>query len=297
MSCFLLRLGLINVKGEAVTLTLFFSTMLVLILLPIASAQNASSENGKTVFQTKCSSCHTIGGGDLVGPDLKNVTNTREHAWLVRMIKEPDKLIAEGDPIVTQLLQRYSGIPMPNLGLSQQDTEDVIAYIANQSGGPQGKPPEKPPAAPEPVGNYSTGESLFEGNTQLKSGGPPCQACHNVKGVSVLGGGNLGVDLTSVYERYGDNGLASVLATLPFPTMRPIYDSHPLTEQEQADLKVFFKEAPTRPVEQSIADVGWLSIIGLAIAILIIEVVWRNRVVAIRKPMVEETLQKKEMKR
>jgi len=264
-----------------------------LIFIPAASAQNSSIDNGKTIFQTKCSGCHTIGGGDLVGPDLKNVTNIRDHSWLVRWLMEPDKMIAEGDPIAKQLLQKYNGIPMPNLGLSQQDAEDVIAYMANQSGGPQGKPPEKPtqkpPAEPQPAGNPSAGESLFEGNTQLKNGGPPCQACHNVEGVSLLGGGDLGPDLTMVYTRYGDQGLSSVLATLPFPTMKPIFVNHPLTTQEQADLKAFFKQAATRPVERGAGEVVWLAIVGLAVAILIIQVIWRNRVVDTRRTMVQGT--------
>lgn len=270
----------------------------VLIFIPAASAQNSSIDSGKTIFQTKCSGCHTIGGGDLVGPDVKNVINTRDHNWLARWIREPDKMIAEGDPIAKQLLQKYNGIPMPNQGLSQQDAEDVIAYIANQSGGPTEKPPEKPPQKPPaepPAGNPSAGASLFEGNTQLKNGGPPCQACHHVEGVSLLGGGNLGPDLTMVYNRYGDQGLSSVLATLPFPTMQPIFASHPLTTQEQADLKVFFKQAATAPVERGTGEVVWLAIIGLAVAILLIQVIWRNRVVDIRRPMVQGDTKEKMM--
>ena len=37
---------------------------------------------GEQAFKTKCAACHTIGGGKLVGPDLKEVTTRRDDAWL-----------------------------------------------------------------------------------------------------------------------------------------------------------------------------------------------------------------------
>lgn len=275
----------LNVKNEAITLALFFLAVISLALLPAASAQNPSIEDGKTIFQTKCSGCHTIGGGDLVGPDLRNVTNIRDHSWLVNWISAPDKMLAEGDPTAKQLLQQYT-ITMPNLGLSQQQIEDVIAYIANQSKAPPGKTPTE--SGQE--GNPSTGQALFVGNIRLKNGGPPCQSCHNVEGISFLGGGRLGPDLTKVYDRYGDKGLSAVLATIPFPTMQPIFGIHPLTTQEQADLKAFFKEAAARPVQQGGIDVTIMAAIGYLIAILLIGIIWRRRLISVRKMMVQNTI-------
>ena len=37
---------------------------------------------GMTTFDEKCSACHTIGSGPLVGPDLAGVTVVRDHEWL-----------------------------------------------------------------------------------------------------------------------------------------------------------------------------------------------------------------------
>ncbi len=76
-----------------------------------------------------CTACHTIGKGKLVGPDLAGVTLRREEGWLKRQIKEPDRLIAEKDPIAMQLLQDANYMTMVPLGLSDAEVVAVIAYL------------------------------------------------------------------------------------------------------------------------------------------------------------------------
>jgi cytochrome c551/c552 len=88
-----------------------------------------AAETGQEIFQSKCTACHTIGKGKLVGPDLEGVTSRREEGWLKRQIKEPDRLLAENDPIATQLLQEANNIPMVPLGLSDAEVVAVIAYL------------------------------------------------------------------------------------------------------------------------------------------------------------------------
>ncbi len=90
------------------------------------------TEVGQAIFEQSCKSCHSIGGGRIVGPDLKGVTERREWDWLIRFIVSPDELIAQGDPLAKQLVEEY-GMPMPNLGLSQPEAEEVLVYIEAQS--------------------------------------------------------------------------------------------------------------------------------------------------------------------
>jgi len=92
-------------------------------------SQGKAAETGQQIFQSLCAACHTIGKGKLVGPDLAGVTSRREDDWLVRQIKEPDRLLAENDPIATQLLQEANNVPMVPLGLSDAQVEAVIAYL------------------------------------------------------------------------------------------------------------------------------------------------------------------------
>ncbi|MBI2967635.1 MAG: cytochrome c [Bacteroidetes bacterium] len=99
------------------------------ILITLASAQ----DNGEAIFKQKCTACHTIGKGKLVGPDLQGVTSRRDDAWLHKQIKSPDLMIAEGDPIATQLVKEMNGVPMAPLGLSDAEVDAVIAFLKNAS--------------------------------------------------------------------------------------------------------------------------------------------------------------------
>jgi len=65
----------------------------------------------------------------LVGPDLAGVTSRREESWLKRQIQDPEGLIEENDPIAMQLLQESDNMPMPSLGLGDEDVAAVIAYL------------------------------------------------------------------------------------------------------------------------------------------------------------------------
>jgi protein SCO1/2 len=48
---------------------------------------------------------------------------------LARWLAEPDKMLAEGDPLALELFARYRGIRMPNLGLSEADVAAVVGYM------------------------------------------------------------------------------------------------------------------------------------------------------------------------
>jgi protein SCO1 len=80
-----------------------------------------------------CAPCHTIGAGDRVGPDLRGATERRQPAWLTRFIRTPEKVLAEKDPVAVSLAAKFPGVRMPNLGLSEIDAADLIAYIETQT--------------------------------------------------------------------------------------------------------------------------------------------------------------------
>jgi protein SCO1/2 len=51
---------------------------------------------------------------------------------LERWIREPDVMLAEGDPIATAMLPRYRNLPMPNLGLSRSEADAILVYMREQ---------------------------------------------------------------------------------------------------------------------------------------------------------------------
>ena len=85
---------------------------------------------GAYLFRTRCASCHTVGRGDALGPDLAGVTHRRDPDWLRRFIKTPDLMRAEGDPLAMALFEQYKTVRMPNLRLGDGDVQALIGYLA-----------------------------------------------------------------------------------------------------------------------------------------------------------------------
>lgn len=257
------------------TYALIVTGLLLFLLVGTVSLAQAAppsqdASKGEGIFKAKCAACHTVGGGKLVGPDLKGVMTRRDTAWLSGWIKAPDKVLASGDSIAVKLFAEYNNIPMPNLGLSDAEVTDLLSYLKSADGAsvkptqsaslptqsaslPTGAASTQTVQQPEnqPLtgiaevlmmkGDPNYGEKLFTGAIPLTNGGTACIACHSVEGAGILGGGALGPDQTHVYTRYGgDAGLAGVLSSLPFPTMQGIFANKSLTIDEQADLRAFF---------------------------------------------------------
>jgi protein SCO1/2 len=103
---------------------------------PLASYANAQAldvNRAQFTFQSRCASCHTIGGGDRIGPDLKGVTERRDRRWLGRYLQEPEKVLAEGDATAQELFNKYKQVRMPNLKLGEEDVEVLLSYIKTKS--------------------------------------------------------------------------------------------------------------------------------------------------------------------
>jgi mono/diheme cytochrome c family protein len=171
---------------------------------------------------------------------LQGVADRRQPDWIKAFITAPDKVIASGDPVATQLVAEYNNIKMPNLGLKDAEIAALLVYLQDPAAAGAAQPAAAQPAV-LPPGRAQMGQLIFTGNTKLANGGTPCIACHTVAGTGALGGGSLGPDLTQVFRRYGDPGLANALGTIAFPTMTGPFLNRALTPQEQSDLVAFFQ--------------------------------------------------------
>jgi protein SCO1/2 len=88
---------------------------------------------GPSMFRTRCAACHTIGGGDGVGPDLLGVTAARGRDWTMRYILAPDKALAAKDPVAVALFNKYNKVKMPNLHLTPADVRLLLDYFEAQT--------------------------------------------------------------------------------------------------------------------------------------------------------------------
>jgi len=95
--------------------------------------KKAASRPGEDLFITRCTVCHTIGGGRKVGPDLLGMAENLDRNWLIRWLMEPDVMLKEKDPLATALFEQYNQVPMPNLRLSEKDAIDLISFMLVES--------------------------------------------------------------------------------------------------------------------------------------------------------------------
>src|SRR6476620_5912408 len=86
-----------------------------------------------SMFRIRCAACHTIGGGDGVGPDLLGVTTARGRDWVARYILAPDKALAAKDPVAVALFKKYNQVKMPNLHLTPVDVKTLLDYFDKQA--------------------------------------------------------------------------------------------------------------------------------------------------------------------
>jgi hypothetical protein len=82
----------------------------------------------------------------------------------------------------------------------------------------------------------------------------------------------------------------SILATLPFPTMTPLFSGHSLTFEEQQNLEVFFKKSATQPPAQMTSKISLSAMGGLFVLIILAWWVWQKRLRTVRKALVIQAL-------
>jgi mono/diheme cytochrome c family protein len=212
----------------------------------LARAADATPPAAAVMFAERCSTCHNIGGGVKVGPDLLGVIKRRDKSWFRRFVRGPLAAIDGGDPVATELYKKFQPIRMPDQPLTDAEVDGVWAYFSDctDKGGclPVATGPRWGTEATEQ--EVTRGRELFAGQRRLARGGAPCFACHAVRGdaaelasVGWMGGGTLGPNLTFAYARLGEKGLAPVLGSMSTPVMHAVYDGAPLEDDEQMALK------------------------------------------------------------
>lgn len=197
----------------------------------------------RDLFVQKCASCHTVGEGARIGPDLKGVHTRRDGKWLAQMIQAPSGLL-DTDPEARKLLAEYKNVRMPDLGLSDAQVALVVELLGVCSEQPCDLKGKMVPVTNATADDVARGVSLFLGTTPLKSGGPACVSCHALQGAgSILGGGTLSKDLTHAFATLGDEGLDAALKNPTFIVMNKVYGDKPLEADEVFALRAALYEA------------------------------------------------------
>ncbi|OJT21151.1 cytochrome C [Archangium sp. Cb G35] len=252
--------------------------MLALLAALPAAAQGVPE--GAQLFNQRCASCHTVGQGDRVGPDLMGVLTRREESWVTSFLKSPGAMIDGGDPIANELLGKFNGIRMPDQQLTDDERKGLFAFFRDCAEKGSCQPGDTGPklasdATPEQIEH---GRQLFEGRAALANGGPPCIGCHNVRDIGVVGGGTLARDLTFAYARLGERKLTPALKDMDFPLMKDLYGKAPLTDAEQYEVKAYLASVSrdgTPPRKDR--DFFYLGFVGMGVALGFIGIVLGGR--------------------
>jgi mono/diheme cytochrome c family protein len=275
---------------------LAFAQLALALALPIVPA--ALAQEAAVDFKTNCMSCHTIGGGRLVGPDLKDVSQRKERAWLSRFIVDPAAVLASGDAYALRIQSESRGVVMPNVpGMSLDRAQAILDLIVAESA------LEKSQFAGVQISerpftrkDVQRGREIFLGMRRLTEGGPACVSCHSVKGIGVLAGGGLAPELSAVYERLsGRKGLATWLSAPATTTMQSVYENQPMdATADILPLLAYFADLAQDPPESSQASTLIFILLGLAGAaatLMIFDVLWKGRFRGVRKALVESSRQ------
>jgi len=265
-----------------------FTIALTGLLISGVYNQAVSAQDGATLFKS-CTACHSIGGGRMIGPDLKGITKRRTNDWLVSFIQSSSKLISSGDTDAKAIFKEYNNVPMPNNALTSEQINLILSHI---DGGKAGLAAIDPKLAAlqhkidsllktNSHQDIYTGYELFNGKRRFQNGGASCTSCHNVTYNTIGKGGTLAKDLSKAYIRLGGfAGIKGIIASPPFPSMMKTYKNSPVTDEENAYLQLFLKDADVQNPELVFMEKSWFLHSALLLAFLItltITLLWFKR--------------------
>ena len=214
--------------------------------------RTAAVEAGEKLFTEKCSSCHTIGEGDRVGPDLHGVTDRRDRAWLVKWVSDPTGM-AKSDPIGKELFQKWNQVPMPPPGLDEAQIGQVLDFIAWKSSKVQ--PKQAAAESFEPL----QGEQFEQAKTIYFN---RCAGCHGT-----LRAGATGPKITPDRTRkIGTKGIEAIL-TNGTPGGMPAWGKAGILSKEEIGLMARFVQMdPPEPPRLSFEQIkkSWNLIVPVA---------------------------------
>lgn len=122
--------------------------VLVLITALLFAISYGHAFDAEKLYTTTCATCHTIGGGDKIGPDLAEVGKRRTIEWLHKYINYPDGMIngdaeepgyEKPDAAAKAVYELYKPQLMPEQAMTKEQVVAMVKYIDSKGKKPQGK--------------------------------------------------------------------------------------------------------------------------------------------------------------
>lgn len=268
----------------------FIALAIVFPLLP----SPAQGQDTPDYYRANCMNCHTIGGGRLAGPDLKDVGKRKDAEWLIGFMQNPRAVIESGDAYAAKLVEESPGgaiMPTPPQ-MTRYRAEQILKLIEAESKLEKSQfQGVRVSNKPFTQADREQGREIFTGSQTLTNGGAACNACHTMHDLPALGGGHLGPDLTLVYERLkGRKALSAWLTAPATETMQPIFKNKPLEADEIHALAAYFEDSAQHSEADPLVNRTTFLLIGLGLAaavIFLFDEIWKGRFHSVRRPLVD----------
>lgn len=121
---------------------------ILILLASLLSTTFAHAFEAEKFFTTTCATCHTIGEGDKIGPDLAGLSKRRKVDWIVKFIQYPTGMIEgdpeeagyeKADPIAQRVFAAYKPTTMPEQEITKEQVELLLKFIDSKGKAPKGK--------------------------------------------------------------------------------------------------------------------------------------------------------------
>jgi hypothetical protein len=80
-------------------------------------------------FDILCADCHSIGEGDMQGPDLLGVEQKYSNEWLINFIQSANMMVENGDLQAIAIYEEFDNGNMPDTDLPISEIQALIDYI------------------------------------------------------------------------------------------------------------------------------------------------------------------------
>ena len=106
--------------------------ILGLVLINAARASDPPAGDGKTLFLSRCASCHNV-NKLVTGPALAGIDERRSMEWIINFVKSSQSMVKNGDKDAVALFEKFK-IPMPDHpDLTSENIKSIVEYIKSES--------------------------------------------------------------------------------------------------------------------------------------------------------------------
>lgn len=228
-----------------------------------------SAEDGATIFAEKCAGCHTVGKGQLVGPDLITCKEQDVHRVkdsVTRMQSQAGPLtVAEIEALVQFIKAGGGDDEKPVDPKPDSKTEEPELSVPNTISAP---------GTTSTKGDGAAGKRIFMGAQSLTNGGMACAACHAIEGVGSKG---LGPDLSSIATKMNEQALIMACEKTPYKVMKNAYKNNPVTHEEAIDLVAFLITQKGPSASSSALNVEVTGAVAAVVLVVAIALGYRKR--------------------